>query len=105
MTWVVVLFNIIMLAWIIIGVSLSHKTAGCVHQLGSKLCTDATQAGTAIGVGILIVLWVTGDIILGMIWLVTNGRSCPVCGRSVKRGRVSCKGCGHDFRGGTNAVA
>jgi hypothetical protein len=104
MTWAVLVFNVLMLVWIIAGAASTHNTPNCVHQLGSKLCTDATETGAGIGIAILIVLWVLGDAILGVLWLVTRGRSCPVCGRPVRRGLVACAKCGHDFRVGAQAA-
>jgi hypothetical protein len=59
--------------------------------------------GTAIGAGLIIVLWALGDVILGVLWLVTNRkktRPCPVCGSDVKKGVLSCRQCGYDFRAG-----
>jgi len=96
MTWVVVIFNLIMLIWIIAGAAGTH--ASNCGQLSQRVCNDATATGAGIAIAALIVLWVLGDIILGILWLVTRGRSCPACGRSVRRGLVSCGKCGHDFR-------
>jgi hypothetical protein len=99
MTWTILIFNALMLAWIIGGLAnaASHRPTDC-GLLGQRLCNDAFNTGTGIAVALLISLWVVGDIILGIIWLVTRGRSCPACGRSVRRGLVTCQGCGHDFR-------
>jgi hypothetical protein len=95
-----------MLIWVIAGAATaSHPGANCVQQLGSQACQDATNAGVAIGVSLLIMLWVFGDIILGVLWFVTRGRSCQVCGRSVRRGLVACKGCGYDFRVGASVTS
>lgn len=102
MTWAVVIFNILMLLWIIIGVATTHPK-NC-NGLSQQLCNDATNTGKGIAVGIIIILWVIGDVILAVLWLVTRGRSCPVCGRNVKRGLTVCRGCGHDFRA-TGAAA
>ncbi|WP_406691989.1 hypothetical protein REH65_08335 [Saccharopolyspora sp. ID03-671] len=43
--------------------------------------------------------WVAGDVILGILWLVTKPRTrdCPACGRTIKRGQMTCKSCGYDF--------
>jgi hypothetical protein len=96
MTWVILIFNAIMLIWVIAGAASGHPT-NC-NGLSTQTCNDAYNAGKGIGVGILIVLWALGDVILGTIWLVTRGRSCPVCGKGVRKGIVVCKSCGHDFR-------
>ena len=68
MTWAIVTFNLLMLVL-------------------------ATMGGSA-----LLPLWVFGEFVLGVLWLATRGRSCPVCGRGVQRGLVTCKSCGFDFR-------
>lgn len=100
MTWVVLVFNILMLVWVIAGVA--GVSDNCSGLTGSEL--DACQAGTAIGASIgismVIGLWVAGDVILGIIWLVTNRkktRECPACGRDVRKGLTVCPGCGFDF--------
>jgi len=72
MSWLVLVFNALMLIWVIVGAASAHNTVSCVHSIGEKLCTQATETGTAIGVGILIVLWALGDVILGVIWMVTR---------------------------------
>jgi hypothetical protein len=101
-TYVILLFNLIMLIWIISGVASSGTPKDC-GGLDVKTCTDASNVGTAIGAGLIIVLWALGDVILGVLWLVTNRkktRPCPVCGSDVKKGVLSCRQCGYDFRAG-----
>jgi hypothetical protein len=101
MTYVVLLFNLIMLIWVIAGAASGSGQPTDCGTLDAQTCNDAQNVGTAIGVGLLIGLWVAGDIILGILWLVTNhkkSRDCPVCGRDVKKGLTVCRGCGYDFR-------
>lgn len=106
LTWVVVLFNILMLLWIIGGSA--STTDSCEGEVGTAL--DACEAGTAIGAGIgvfvLIVLWAFGDVILGVLWMVTRSskRECPVCGSGVRRGVTVCGSCSYDFAMGRRAV-
>jgi hypothetical protein len=100
-TYVILAFNLLMLIWVIAGAASANGTPTDCGTLDAQTCNDAADAGTAIGVGILIVLWVFGDIILGILWLVTNRgkkRDCPVCGKGVKKGAVTCRSCGFDFR-------
>jgi hypothetical protein len=95
----ILIVNVLFLIWLVGG--LASTSDSCAGLRGSEL--DACQAGTAIGasigVGIILFLWVLVDIILGIIWLVTNRsrRACPVCGKDVKKGLTVCKNCGYDF--------
>ncbi len=67
--WLFILFNILMLVWIIAGVSnvSGIETANEYEAAGAAI-------GTAIGVGMLIGLWVCGDLILGMFMFFTRGK-------------------------------
>ena len=96
MTWVLNIWNVIFLIWIIAGVS-DRASESC--PAGDDLCIDASDAGTAIGVGLIIFLWFIGFVVLALVWFMTRrrGRLCPVCGEDVKRGATVCKSCGHDF--------
>ena len=62
-------FNILMLLWFITGMS---SAAESVNSAGS----DAEQAGAAIGTGIgamlIITIWVFGDLVLGILTLLTR---------------------------------
>jgi hypothetical protein len=100
MTWVILTFNLMMVIWLV--TSLTASTKDC-NGLTAGQCAGVADVAHSAVAAIQIVLWVVGDIILGILWLVTKGRSCPACGRSVKRGLLVCKGCGHDFR--ANALA
>jgi len=105
-TYIILIFNLIMLAWIISGASSASGDATNCGSLSQADCNAAAGIGTGIAIMLLIPLWAMGDIILGVIWLVTNGkkgRDCPVCGTTVKKGVLVCQSCGHDFR--TAAVA
>jgi hypothetical protein len=97
MTWVLIIFSALMLIWIIAGASATD----CEDQVGQyqNAKEAGCEAGTAIGVGLLIFLWFIGFVVLGLIWLMTRprGRDCPVCGELVKKGQTTCPKCGHDF--------
>lgn len=81
----------------------------CAGEIGSakQACEAGTAAGTAIGVGIIVVFWFFVDAILGMIWFVTRpkGRPCPVGGTLVKEGVTLCPKCGHDFRAAASGIS
>lgn len=70
--WAFVLFNILMLIWIVGGVGGNMDTI-------NNGATEAHRAGAAIGTGIgammLLTLWVIGDIILGLFVLFTRPKS------------------------------
>jgi hypothetical protein len=101
MTWTILLFTALMAAWAIGGAATADNAAKCANDtvLGAETCTNARNAGTGIAVVLIFLLWFLGFIILSLIWFMTRpkGRVCPVCGESAKRGRTTCKSCGHDF--------
>lgn len=103
MTWVVLAFNVLMVVWI--GAGLVGVSDNCADEVGSALeaCEAGTAIGASIGVAFLVMLWALGDVILGVIWLVTRkssqpGRTCPLCGTAVPVGQLVCSGCGYDYR-------
>jgi hypothetical protein len=67
--WVFILFNVLMIVWLISGL------AGAGEAMNNTV-NDAERAGAAIGttlgVGMLVVLWALGDVILGMFVLFTR---------------------------------
>ncbi|MEA3036054.1 MAG: hypothetical protein QOH04_1819 [Sphingomonadales bacterium] len=65
--WLFIGFNALMIFWIVAGVtsSASHAPVGEAAQAGHAV-------GTAIGVGLLLVLWALGDVILGIVVLLTR---------------------------------
>lgn len=99
MTWFILAVQILFLIWIIAGVN--EASNNCVDEVGSAkdLCEAGTAVGASIGVGLIIFLWIFVDIVLGLIWLITNRgqRDCPACGHAVKKGNTECRKCGHSF--------
>lgn len=97
-TWVILAFNLVMLIWAITGASTGKSCKGLVGDPLTQC--QAGQVGTGIGVGLIILLWALGDIILGTLWLITrpHRRYCPACGNQMRRGVVQCPDCGFDFR-------
>ncbi|WP_330239207.1 hypothetical protein [Streptomyces sp. NBC_00525] len=65
--WVFLAVQALFLAWIVAGVN-GNDHPSCKGLAGDALrtCQDAGDAGTAIGVGLIIALWVAADIILGI---------------------------------------
>lgn len=103
MTWAIVIFSVLMLLWLIVGVTSADNSSHCAHEtsrfFSKSDCTAARDVGTGIGAAIISTLWFIGFLVLSLIWLMTRprGRDCPVCGEKVKRGRTTCPGCNYDF--------
>jgi hypothetical protein len=82
MTWALIVFTGIMVAWMIVGAASatnSHAIAQCVAYAGGVLsaqdCQNASQAGAGIGVALLIGVWFMGFVVLSLIWFMTRPRS------------------------------
>jgi hypothetical protein len=90
-TYIILGFNLFMLAWIVIAASSGSVSSGDATNCGSLSqsdCNTAQGIGTSIAVMLLIPLWAMGDIILGVIWLVNN----------TVKGLVARESRGHDLR-------
>lgn len=97
-SYVIIAFNLLMLVWLVTGVSsVAHQS--CDPALSAQACTAAKQLGGGIGAALIIGLWVAGEVILGVLWLVTRprGRMCPGCGTNANKGVTVCQDCGHSF--------
>lgn len=68
-------FNALMLAWFIGGMGATSETVAAA-------ASDAERAGAAIGTmigaGMILSIWVMGDIILGVLVLLTRGKKVIV---------------------------
>lgn len=71
-TWALVIFSVLMLIWIVGGVSATSNN--CAGMTGTELetCQAATAIGGGIGVTFLIIIWFVGFIVLGLIWLMSR---------------------------------
>jgi hypothetical protein len=67
--WTFIAFNILMIFWVIAGLNVASETM-------QDTVNDAEKAGAAIGstigMGMIVILWALGDIILGMFVLFTR---------------------------------
>lgn len=67
--WAFILFNLVMLIWVVGGAQVGNETistaSGSAEQTGAAI-------GSAMGIGILLVLWFIGDVILGLFVLFTR---------------------------------
>lgn len=94
MTWVLIVWSTLILLWAFGG--------GAASECGDKrtqLAQDACDAGTGLGVLVILFIGFIGFVFLSLIWFMSRpkGRDCPVCGEVVKKGRTVCPDCGHDF--------
>ena len=68
--WAFIGFNVLMLIWFIGGM-------GAASEVANDAASDAEQAGAVIGTtlaaGMLLTLWAIGDVILGILVLLTRG--------------------------------
>lgn len=102
MTWVIIIWCVLILVWMIAGGSSAQDVNDCASEAtesARQLCEDATDVGTGIGVILIGFLGFLGFVFLSIIWFMTRprGRDCPVCGDKVKKGNTACPNCGHDF--------
>ena len=98
LTWVVLVVQVLFVIWLIAGFN-AASSSDCSTADYSDACQAGQAVGTGIAIGIILFLWALVDVILGVIWLVTNKskRTCPACGRNVKKGLLVCSACGFDF--------
>ncbi|HSI81799.1 MAG TPA: zinc ribbon domain-containing protein [Solirubrobacterales bacterium] len=96
MTWVLILFTLVMFAWMIGG---GISAGSECPDLATEAERTGCEAGTGIGVALIFTLWAIGFVALGLVWFMTRprGRVCPACGESVKRGQTACPSCGFDL--------
>jgi hypothetical protein len=104
LTWFILVVQGLFIYWISAGTaSISDSCTGLTGD-DLSICEAGTAIGAGLGIGLIIFLWAAADIILGIVWLITNrkSRSCPTCGKDVKKGLTACKSCGYDFATSTN---
>ncbi|MCQ9133076.1 OPT/YSL family transporter [Streptomyces hilarionis] len=71
--WIFLAIQILFLIWVISGAASGSSTPeDCRGLTGDnlKLCEDADDVGTTIGVGLIIGLWAAVDVILGFTYVV-----------------------------------
>jgi lysylphosphatidylglycerol synthetase-like protein (DUF2156 family) len=99
MTWVVIVWCVVMAVWIIGAIASADPHQQCAHDVYRSACEAGSNAGTGIGVVALWFVWFFGFLILSLIWFMSRpkGRTCPACGENVKRGKTACPSCDYDF--------
>jgi hypothetical protein len=90
MTWVLLLWCAAIIAWAVAG----GAQANCTGTYAS-----ACQAGTGIGIAIILLIGFVGFVFFSLIWFMSRpkGRVCPACGETAKRGVTVCRSCHFDF--------
>ncbi len=79
MSWVVIIWCVVMAIWIIAALGQADPGGNCVHHayLSKQSCEDASNAGTGIGVVVLWFVWFFGFIPLALIWFMTRPKDKP----------------------------
>jgi hypothetical protein len=67
--WVFIIFNVLMVIWMIAGFSAAGDS---MNQSVNDAERAGAAIGTTIGMGLIIMLWAFGDIILGIMVLLTR---------------------------------
>lgn len=93
-TWALVIWSALILIWAIGGAA-ANDCASEVDDLSQSAC----EAGTGIGVAIILLFGFFGFVFFSLIWLMSRPktRDCPRCGEDVKKGVMQCGSCGFDF--------
>ena len=64
--WFFLAIQVLFLVWVIAGASTGSGQPTDCGNLSAQACNDTSDAGTAIGVALLIVFWCVVDFILGV---------------------------------------
>lgn len=94
MTWVLIVWSALILLWAVLGAGANECASEPTQQL-----REACEAGTGIGVALILFIGFFGFAFFSLIWFMTRpkGRECPACGERAGKGVTVCTGCGHDF--------
>lgn len=68
--WVFLAVQLLFLIWLITGIASGAGTPEDCDTLDQQTCNEAENVGTAIGVGLILILWAVVDIILGITYAV-----------------------------------
>jgi TRAP-type C4-dicarboxylate transport system permease small subunit len=93
-TWALVIWCALILIWAIAGVA-GNECAEETTELNQSAC----EAGTGIGVALILLIGFFGFVFFSLIWIMSRPRrrQCPGCGEDVKKGVTACPACGFDF--------
>lgn len=92
-TWALVIWCLVILVWAIAGGASGAEECG---ERANELRQSACEAGTGIGVALILLVGFFGFIFFSLIWVMSRpkNRQCPQCGNDVKKGRTQCPSCG-----------
>ena len=96
MTWVVLAWCVLILAWAILG---GGSAANDCSNQTDELSQSACEAGAGLGIAVILLIGFFGFVFFSLIWFMTRPRTrpCPRCGEDVKKGVMVCKSCSFDF--------
>lgn len=66
--WVFLAVQVLFLIWVIAGASTGSGQPTDCGTLDAKTCNDASDAGTAIGVALIIVFWTIVDFLMAVVY-------------------------------------
>ena len=74
-TWVILIFNLAMLAWFVYAANFGTPF-DCTGVAPADLadCENDVVRGAGVGTLLIAGVWIVGDLILGLIWIVTRAK-------------------------------
>jgi hypothetical protein len=75
MTWVLIAWTVLMGVWIAASAASASGQPNDCAGLSQRACNEASNAGTAIGVGLLVFLWGFGFVILSLVWFMSRPKN------------------------------
>lgn len=83
MTWAIIVWCVLILTWAVAG-GASNKCASQTTALNQNAC----EAGTGIGVALILFIGFFGFVFLSLIWFMSRLRTrpCPNCGEDIQEG-------------------
>jgi hypothetical protein len=77
MTWVLIAWSALTVVWAVVGgVSSAHEAHKyCEQTRWQETCEQAHNAGTAIGVGMVLGVGFAGFIVLSLVWFMTRPKA------------------------------
>ncbi|MGO9156758.1 zinc ribbon domain-containing protein [Mycobacterium sp.] len=98
-TWVILAMQLPFAIWLFAALDRSRPDTTCPKDQVEEFCQAGKALGMTVVVVLILVIWASTDVILGVSWVVTNDnlRTCPACGRRSKNGWLVCPDCGYEF--------